>query len=162
MTSLGIGQCITPVNMPAFTHPPWARWTFMIGQIFLYFMDTPKDIWKRHILSTFLYAFRRIHLLLGRMTLIYYGISLSSTTSGCTSTTIRITKTLIGRQFGLFGNHPLPDSTGLRWIFSDKLPRPHLVSPPPTEPKKSQDRLRIHCRQIGEGVTVGGGQGWLG
>ncbi len=29
-------------------------------------------------------------------------------------------------------------------------------------PKKSQDRWCIRCRRIGEGVTVGGGQGWLG
>ncbi len=30
------------------------------------------------------------------------------------------------------------------------------------EPKKSQDRSHTHCRQTGEGVTIGGGQGWLG
>jgi hypothetical protein len=30
------------------------------------------------------------------------------------------------------------------------------------KPKKSQDRSHTHCRQTGEGVTVGGGQSWLG
>ena len=93
MSSLGIGQRITPDSSN------WAHAldTYDWTDLCLHFMDTATDIWTRFSLSTFLYALRHIHLLLGRMTLIYYGVSLSSTTSGCTI--IRITKPLIGQYF---------------------------------------------------------------